>query len=213
MRRRPGAAAQQAQQQLAQQAALAQQQAQLADQRAQRPIVFGSSCTQNAGHGARVDSEDVRRVVRHGRYTLRPGAREKLAKISGIVRAHPGLKLEVEGHTDRIGDDENNIRLSDQRASATAAWSWMFPATLRRLSPGASSIVPFSSMQQSVRLPEQGRRRMIIMNHGTYGAGLGRRTTFCVSSVERNNAGHRSPAYGEGPNTGGENLVAFCFSS
>jgi outer membrane protein OmpA-like peptidoglycan-associated protein len=53
-----------------------------------------------------------------GRYTLRPGAREKLAKISGIVLAHPGLKLEVEGHTDSVGGDEYNMKLSEQRADA-----------------------------------------------------------------------------------------------
>ena len=53
-----------------------------------------------------------------GRYTLKPGAREKLAKISGIVLAHPGLKLEVEGHTDSVGGDDYNQKLSEQRAAA-----------------------------------------------------------------------------------------------
>ena len=42
---------------------------------------------------------------------MRPGAREKLAKISGIILAHPGLRLEVEGHTDSVGGDEYNQRL------------------------------------------------------------------------------------------------------
>jgi len=51
-----------------------------------------------------------------GKYTLRPGAREKLAKISGIILAHPGLRLEIEGHTDSVGGDEYNQRLSEQRA-------------------------------------------------------------------------------------------------
>ena len=49
---------------------------------------------------------------------MKPGAREKLAKISGIVLAHPGLKLEVEGHTDSVGSDDYNQKLSEQRASA-----------------------------------------------------------------------------------------------
>jgi outer membrane protein OmpA-like peptidoglycan-associated protein len=53
-----------------------------------------------------------------GRYTLKPGAREKLAKVAGIVLAHPGLTLEVEGHTDSVGGDEYNQRLSENRASA-----------------------------------------------------------------------------------------------
>ena len=53
-----------------------------------------------------------------GRYTLKPGAREKLAKISGIVLAHPSLKLDVEGHTDSVGGDAYNQTLSEQLAKA-----------------------------------------------------------------------------------------------
>ncbi len=48
-----------------------------------------------------------------GKYTLRPGAREKLAKISGILLGQRGLKLEIEGHTDSIGGEEYNQRLSE----------------------------------------------------------------------------------------------------
>jgi outer membrane protein OmpA-like peptidoglycan-associated protein len=53
-----------------------------------------------------------------GKYDLRPAARERLAKLSGIVLAHPGLKLEIEGHTDSTGGDELNQRLSEQRAES-----------------------------------------------------------------------------------------------
>jgi len=51
-----------------------------------------------------------------GKYNLRSEAREKLAKLTGIVLAHPGLKLAVEGHTDSVGGDEANQKLSEQRA-------------------------------------------------------------------------------------------------
>src|SRR5436853_5174599 len=51
-----------------------------------------------------------------GSSTLKPGAREKLAKISGIVLAHPGLSLQIEGHTDSVGTDEFNQELSGRRA-------------------------------------------------------------------------------------------------
>jgi len=53
-----------------------------------------------------------------GSYTLKPGAREKLAKISGIVLAHPGLNLQIEGHTDSVGSDEMNQQLSERRADS-----------------------------------------------------------------------------------------------
>ena len=45
----------------------------------------------------------------------RPG---KLAKISGIILSHPGLRLEVDGYTDSIGTDAYNLKLSDERAGA-----------------------------------------------------------------------------------------------
>jgi outer membrane protein OmpA-like peptidoglycan-associated protein len=51
-----------------------------------------------------------------GQYTLKPTAREKLARVSGIVLAHPGLRLEAEGHTDSIGSEEFNQQLSEKRA-------------------------------------------------------------------------------------------------
>jgi outer membrane protein OmpA-like peptidoglycan-associated protein len=52
-----------------------------------------------------------------GKYEIRPSTREQLAKLSGILLAHPGLNLEVEGYTDSTGSDEFNQRLSEQRAS------------------------------------------------------------------------------------------------
>jgi outer membrane protein OmpA-like peptidoglycan-associated protein len=53
-----------------------------------------------------------------GKAVLLPAAREKLAKIAGLIMAHPGLKLESEGYTDNVGSDELNLRLSEQRAAA-----------------------------------------------------------------------------------------------
>src|SRR5579862_9897388 len=52
------------------------------------------------------------------KYTLKPEARERLARISGIVLAYPDLKLQVEGYTDSIGSDEYNQQLSEKRAEA-----------------------------------------------------------------------------------------------
>jgi outer membrane protein OmpA-like peptidoglycan-associated protein len=51
-----------------------------------------------------------------GKYDLRPPTREMLSKLTGILVAHNGLRLEVEGHTDATGSDETNQRLSEQRA-------------------------------------------------------------------------------------------------
>jgi outer membrane protein OmpA-like peptidoglycan-associated protein len=53
-----------------------------------------------------------------GKYNLRPEAREKLARLAGIVLNYPGLKLQAEGHTDNTGSEEFNQKLSEQRAQA-----------------------------------------------------------------------------------------------
>jgi len=72
--------------------------------------------TRDTARGLIVNMSDV--LFDTGKYNLRPAAREKLARISGIVLSHPGLKLEVEGHTDSVGSDSFNQTLSEQRASA-----------------------------------------------------------------------------------------------
>jgi outer membrane protein OmpA-like peptidoglycan-associated protein len=53
-----------------------------------------------------------------GKYSLKSGAREKLAKIAGILLAYPGLNIEIDGYTDSVGSDELNQTLSENRASS-----------------------------------------------------------------------------------------------
>ena len=72
--------------------------------------------TRDSARGLIVNMSDV--LFDTGSYTLKPGAREKLAKISGIVLAHPGLSLQIEGHTDSVGSDDYNRQLSDRRAGS-----------------------------------------------------------------------------------------------
>src|SRR5271157_3104800 len=72
--------------------------------------------TRDTARGLIANMSDV--LFKSGSFELLPGARERLAKISGIVLAYQGLRLAVEGHTDSIGGDEYNRRLSEQRADA-----------------------------------------------------------------------------------------------
>jgi len=76
--------------------------------------------TRDTARGLIVNMSDV--LFDTAQYTLRPGAREKLAKVSGIIISHPGLKIEVESHPDRIGGEEYNQRLSENRASAVRSY-------------------------------------------------------------------------------------------
>jgi len=76
--------------------------------------------TRDTARGLIVNMSDV--LFDTGKYNLRPAAREKLARISGIVLSHPGLKLDVEGHTDSVGGDQYNQTLSEQRAAAVLTY-------------------------------------------------------------------------------------------
>jgi len=76
--------------------------------------------TKDTDRGLVVTMADV--LFDSGKYTLRPAAREKLAKLSGIVLGHPGLRLAAEGHTDSTGTSDFNQRLSVKRAEAVAEY-------------------------------------------------------------------------------------------
>ncbi|MGA2422145.1 MAG: OmpA family protein, partial [Candidatus Acidiferrum sp.] len=72
--------------------------------------------THDTARGLVVNMSDV--LFDSGKFTLRPLAREKLAKISGIVLAYPSLNLAIEGNTDSVGTDAFNQQLSEQRAES-----------------------------------------------------------------------------------------------
>jgi outer membrane protein OmpA-like peptidoglycan-associated protein len=109
-------AAAQAETEKARQAA-AQAEAEKAQLRAQLLNQLNSILqTRDSARGLIVNMSDV--LFDTGSYTLKPGAREKLAKISGILLAHPGLTLQIEGHTDSVGGDDFNQQLSERRADS-----------------------------------------------------------------------------------------------
>ena len=72
--------------------------------------------TRDTARGLIVSMSDV--LFDTGKYSLKPGAREKLAKVAGILLAYPGLNIEVGGYTDNVGGDEMNQTLSENRASS-----------------------------------------------------------------------------------------------
>jgi outer membrane protein OmpA-like peptidoglycan-associated protein len=116
------AAAQAAQAQAEQQRQLAEQQRQQAvqDKEAMRARLLAQLNqvlqTRDTARGLIVSMPDV--LFAFNKHELKPEARERLARISGIVLAYPDLKLEIDGYTDSIGSDEYNQTLSDKRAEA-----------------------------------------------------------------------------------------------
>jgi len=72
--------------------------------------------TRDSARGLIISMSDV--LFDTGKYSLKPGAREKLAKVAGILLAYPGLNIEVGGYTDNVGSDAMNQTLSDHRAGS-----------------------------------------------------------------------------------------------
>ena len=112
-------------------ARLAQQQAQQAQQQAEQASQQAAQATEQmreklrAQLGAVLQTRETARglimnmsdvLFDFNKYTLKPDAREKLAKVSGILLAYSNLQVQVEGYTDNIGSDDYNQKLSEQRA-------------------------------------------------------------------------------------------------
>jgi outer membrane protein OmpA-like peptidoglycan-associated protein len=76
--------------------------------------------TTDTARGLIVNMSDV--LFDTAKSTLRPLAREKLAKVAGIVSGHPGLRLDVEGYTDSVGGDDYNQQLSEQRGESVRGY-------------------------------------------------------------------------------------------
>jgi outer membrane protein OmpA-like peptidoglycan-associated protein len=76
--------------------------------------------TRESARGLIVNLSDV--LFDTGSANLKPGAREKLAKVAGILLSHRGLKLQVEGHTDSVGSTEYNQHLSENRAGSVRTY-------------------------------------------------------------------------------------------
>ena len=72
--------------------------------------------TRDSARGLIVSMSDV--LFDTGKYSLKPGTREKLAKVAGILLAYPGLSIEVGGYTDNVGGEAMNQTLSENRAGS-----------------------------------------------------------------------------------------------
>jgi outer membrane protein OmpA-like peptidoglycan-associated protein len=117
--------------------------------------------TRDTARGLIVNMSDV--LFDTGRYNLRPAAREKLARISGIVLSHPGLKLEVEGHTDSVGSDAYNQTLSEQRANAVREYlmsSGISPANVT--SKGFGKTMPVASNDNAAGRQRNRRVELVV---------------------------------------------------
>ncbi|MGB2628063.1 MAG: OmpA family protein [Candidatus Acidiferrum sp.] len=128
--------------------------------------------TTDTPRGLVVNMADV--LFESGKYALSTDAQLKLAKLSGIIQAHPGLNLAIEGYTDNTGTPEFNLKLSQQRADAVRAFlvsQGLPPATISSTGMGQASPVADNSTAAGRKL---NRRVEIIVSGSVIGQKIGK---------------------------------------
>ncbi len=150
----------------------AQAEAEQAELRAQLLRQFNAVLqTRDTARGLIVNMSDV--LFDTGKYALRPLAREKLAKVVGILSGHPGLRLDVEGHTDSVGGDEYNQRLSEQRGAAVRDYLTQAGMPVNSVTArGFGETQPVAS-NDTVSGRQQNRRVELVISGDVIGAEIG----------------------------------------
>ena len=128
--------------------------------------------TRDTARGLIVNMSDV--LFDTAKFTLRPLAREKLAKVAGIVAGHPGLKLEVEGYTDSVGGDDYNQQLSEHRGESVRNY-----LTQQGMAPGSVTSKGFGKSQpvasnDTAAGRQQNRRVEIVISGEVIGTEIGK---------------------------------------
>ena len=127
--------------------------------------------TRDTARGLIVNMSDV--LFDTAKSTLRPLAREKLAKVAGIVSGHPGLRLDVEGHTDSVGSDAYNQQLSEDRGSSVRDYlTGQGMATGSVTSRGFGKTQPVASNETAAGR-QQNRRVELVISGDIIGAEIG----------------------------------------
>jgi len=117
--------------------------------------------TRDSARGLIVSMSDV--LFDTGQYSLKPGAREKLAKVAGILIAYPSLNIAVGGYTDNVGGDEMNQKLSENRAGAVRDYLVLEGVVATSVSAtGFGNTSPVSSNDNSAGRQENRRVELVV---------------------------------------------------
>jgi outer membrane protein OmpA-like peptidoglycan-associated protein len=117
--------------------------------------------TRDTARGLIVSMSDV--LFDSGKYSLKSGAREKLAKVAGILLAYPGLSVEVGGYTDNVGGDAMNRTLSEHRASSVRDYLVQQGVSSSSVSSrGFGSSLPVSSNDNSAGRQQNRRVELLV---------------------------------------------------
>ena len=117
--------------------------------------------THDTARGLIVSMSDV--LFDTGKYSLKPGAREKLAKVSGILLSYPGLNIEVGGYTDNVGSDEMNQTLSENRAGSVRDYLVQQGVTANSVTAkGYGSTLPVASNENAAGRQQNRRVELLV---------------------------------------------------
>lgn len=124
--------------------------------------------TRREARGLIVSLSDV--LFDFNQATLKPGAKEKLSKLAGILLAYPGsYRMEIEGHTDAVGSDEYNFKLSEARAASVRDY-------LLQASIDSARIVATRGL---------GKTRPVASNDTPEGRQMNRRVEIIIADQEK----------------------------
>ena len=117
--------------------------------------------TRDSARGLIVSMSDV--LFDTGKYSLKPGAREKLAKVAGILLAYPGLNIEVGGYTDNVGGDAMNQTLSENRAGSVRDYLVQQGVSTNSVSSrGFGNALPVASNENSAGRQQNRRVELLV---------------------------------------------------
>jgi len=117
--------------------------------------------TRDSARGLIVSMSDV--LFDTGKYSLKPGAREKLAKVAGILLAYPGLNIEVGGYTDNVGADAMNQTLSENRAGSVRDYLVQEGVSTNSVSAkGFGNTLPVASNDNSAGRQQNRRVELLV---------------------------------------------------
>jgi outer membrane protein OmpA-like peptidoglycan-associated protein len=93
--------------------------------------------------------------------------------VAGIVSGHPGLRLDVEGHTDSVGGDDYNQQLSEQRGATVRDYlTGQGMATGSVSSKGFGKTQPVASNETAAGR-QQNRRVELVISGEIIGTTIG----------------------------------------
>ena len=117
--------------------------------------------TRDSARGLIVSMSDV--LFDTGKFSLKPGAREKLAKVAGILLAYPGLNIEVGGYTDNVGGDVMNQTLSENRAGSVRDYLVQQGVSTNSVSArGFGNTLPVASNDNSAGRQQNRRVELLV---------------------------------------------------